>query len=164
MLTMRRLNGLLAREEFVAVSELSWFHLTVEFDSPLVIDLRAQGSHPSERLLKIGERVGMKPSPRSWELFELADRMSVVVRFIELGAFNTLGAVPALYSGGTSLSASMVDIINLWEMATGDSVKDHGVRVAGPGTGAVAAGIAPPRAPLSASGNGHRPVTGRLQP
>jgi hypothetical protein len=168
MLTMRRLNGQLAREEFVAVSELSWFHLTVDFDSPLVIDLRAQGVDPSERLVKIGERVGMKPSPKSWELFQLADLMSEVLRFIELGAFNLQANVPVLYTPGNALSANMVQIISWWETATGDSVKDHGVRVTGPGT----AGIQPLPAPrqaqsarsLSSNGNGHRPVTGRLQP
>ena len=169
MLTMRRLNGLLAREEFVAVSEMSWFHLTVEFDTPLVIDLRAQGSDPFDRLVKIGERVGMKPSPRSWELFQLADLMSGVLRFIELGVFNTEIAAAAFYTGNTSLSADMLNIINLWEMATGDSIKDQGVHVSGPGA-AASPGQSRPQMPphaqparsLSSSGNGHRPVTGPL--
>lgn len=170
MLTMRLLNGQLAREEFVAVSELSWFHLTVDFDSPLVTDLRAQGADPSERLVKIGERVGMKPSPRSWELFQLADLMSAVLRFIELGAFNSTANVPSLYTPGTALNTSMLQIISLWATATGDSVKDHGVRVTPPG--ATTAAIQPPPSPrqaqparsLSSNSNGHRPVTGRLQP
>jgi hypothetical protein len=168
MLTMRRLNGLLAREEFMAVSELSWFHLTVEFDTPLVQDLRAQGSDPFDRLVKIGERVGMKPSPRSWELFKLADLMSGIVRFIELGAFNNAAVVPALYTPGTSLQNDMLAIIDLWQMATGDSIKDQGVRVSkpGPAVSASQSGSQPrpaqPAHSLSSSGNGHRPVTGPL--
>jgi hypothetical protein len=162
MLVMRRLNGQLAREEFVAVSQLSWFHLTVESDTPLVVDLRAQGSDPWDRLVKIGQRVGMKPSPRSWELFQIADLVSAVLRFIELGLFDSSSATPALYTPTTTLQTDMIRIIDLWEMATGDGIKDQGVRVT---TGsAQPQRHAPPAHSLSAATNGHRaghrPVVG----
>ena len=164
MLTMRRLNGQLAREEFVAVSQLSWFHLTVELDTPLVVDLRAQGSNPYERLVKIGERVGMKPSPRSWELFQVADLVSTVLRFIELQSFDSATAAQTLYTGSTSLQRDMIRIIDLWEMATGHAIKDQ-ARPAGRDFAKPPA--APPRRaqparPLSAGSNGHRPVTGSV--
>jgi hypothetical protein len=164
MLIMRRLNGQLAREEFVAVSQLSWFHLTVEVDTPLVVDLRAQGSNPYERLVKIGERVGMKPSPRSWELFQVADLVSTVLRFIELESFDTSAAAQTLYTGSTSLQRDMIRIIDLWEMATGQSIKDQ---VRAPGRDPARPAVAPPRRaqparPLTAGSNGHRPVTGSL--
>ncbi len=163
MLDMRRLNGQLAREEFVAVSQLSWFHLTVESDTPLVTDLRAQGSDPFDRLTKIGERVGMKPSPRSWELFQIADLVSTVLRFIELSSFDSSAQAETLYKGNTSLQRDMIRIIDLWEMATGDSIKDHGVRVSAPGAAKPAAQLQRPAQPArSASSNGHRPVTGPL--
>jgi hypothetical protein len=165
MLDMRRLGGQLAREEFVAVSQLSWFHLTVESDTPLVTDLRAQGSDPFDRLTKIGERVGMKPSPRSWELFQIADLVSTVLRFIELSSFDSSAQAETLYKGNTSLQRDMIRIIDLWEMATGDSIKDQGVRVSAPGPAKPQAQLqrhTQPARPLSASGNGHRPVTGPL--
>ena len=166
MLLMRRLNGQLAREEFTAVTQLSWFHLTVESDTPLVRDLRAQGSDPYDRLVKIGQRVGMKPSPRSWELFQIADLVSAVLRFIELGYFDTSANTPALYTPSftgapSSLQRDMVRIIDLWEMATGDSIKDQGVRMA---AGAAAKPQpqrhARPTHSLSAATNGHRPSVG----
>src|SRR5262249_38326466 len=50
MLGDRRLSGTLSREEFHAVATSSWFHLTVGFDSPIIVDLRAQGSSPEQRL------------------------------------------------------------------------------------------------------------------
>jgi hypothetical protein len=39
MFDMRRRNGQLAREEFVHVSTMAWFHLTVDSNTPLVRDL-----------------------------------------------------------------------------------------------------------------------------
>src|SRR5215203_7483533 len=59
MLKDRRENGNLSREEFFFVATMSWFHLTVEIDSPIVKDLKADGSNPGERLRAIGERVGL---------------------------------------------------------------------------------------------------------
>jgi hypothetical protein len=164
MLIMRRLNGQLAREEFAAVSQLSWFHLTVEIDSPLVVDLRAQGSNPFERLVKIGERVGMKPSPRSWELFQVADLVSTVLRFIELGFFDTSVTAQTLYTGNTGLQRDVIRIIDLWEMATGHAIKDQ---VRAPGRDPAKPAATPqrraqPARPLTVGGNGHRPVTGSL--
>lgn len=59
MLTARRQHGNLSREEFVFVSMMEWFHLTVEFNSPIVETLRADASDPAQRLFKIAERVGV---------------------------------------------------------------------------------------------------------
>lgn len=165
MLDMRRLNGQLAREEFVAVTQLSWFHLTLESDTPLVVDLRAQGSDPFDRLTKIGERVGMKPSPRAWELFQMADLVSTILRFIELGSFDSSANAETLYKGNTRLQRDMIRIIDLWEMATGDSVKDQGVRVSAQGAAKPQAQLQrhpQPARSLTSGGNGHRPVTGPL--
>jgi hypothetical protein len=155
MLVMRRLKGLEAREEFVAVTQLSWFHLTVESDTPLVVDLRAQGSDPYDRLVKIGQRVAMQPSPRSWELFQIADLVSAVLRLIELGIFDNTNAAAALYTPSSTLQRDMIRIVDLWEMATGDGIKDQGVRVAA--GAAQPQRHAPPARSLSAATNGHRP-------
>ena len=46
MLRTRRETGNLSREEFVFVSWMSWFHLTVDSDLPIIQDLRAQADAP----------------------------------------------------------------------------------------------------------------------
>ena len=130
MLQMRRRGGNLARDEFVHISTMSWFHLTVERDTPIVVDLRAMGTDPADRLAKLGERVGIRPSPRARELFEIADLVSGFVRFIELGAF-TSSNVNTLYQFASPLRTDVVRIIDLWEMATGDSIKADAVRLSG---------------------------------
>ncbi|SED60568.1 hypothetical protein [Jiangella alba] len=133
MMAMRRRGGQLAREEFVYVATMSWFHLTLETpDTPIVVDLRADATNAADRLAKIAQRVGLQPAARSRELFELADLMSAMLRAIELGAFDTGEKAETLYvplAGGVNaqLLQDMNRIIDLWQSATGDRVKDRPV-------------------------------------
>jgi hypothetical protein len=158
MMTMRRRGGQLAREEFVHVTTLSWFHLTLETDTPIVVDLKAEATNPADRLAKIAERVGMAPAARAYELFELADLMSALLRAIELGLFDRGQDAETLFlpiTGNEGLVRDMNRIIDLWQSATGDRVKDRPsqpVRVPGlPATGRSAAGGGPSRAPAAPS-------------
>ncbi len=135
LLQMRRRGGNLAREEFVHVSTLSWFHLTVDLDSPVIVDLRAQGTDAADRLIKLGDRVGIRPPAHARELFELAELASGLVRFVELGYFNSPVNVQALYAAPSQLRDDVQRIIDLWEMATGTTLKASAVRVVGQGRG-----------------------------
>lgn len=129
MLRTRRLGGNLAREEFWSVSLLSWLHLTVEFDSPVVKALRAEGSSADQRLLKIGERVGLPAPMRTKSFFDLADPMSRLLILIEFDTFRDAAAVPALYTPG-ALEADLRTIITHWSLATGHDLKTRRTRVA----------------------------------
>ena len=104
LLQMRRRGGNLAREEFVHVSTLSWFHLTVDLDTPVIVDLRAQGTDAADRLIKLGDRVGIQPPAHARELFEMAELASGLVRFIELGYFDSPVNVQALYAAPSQLA------------------------------------------------------------
>jgi hypothetical protein len=121
----RRRGGLLAREEFVHVTVLSWFHLTLQTDSPIVRDLKAEATSPADRLALIAQRVGLTPAARSRELFELAEKMSSVLRSIELGLFDDPTSAATLFNATTTLGNEMRDLINLWQSATGERVKDR---------------------------------------
>lgn len=132
MLKLRRRGGLIAQEEFAYVSMLSWFHLTVESDTSVVVDLKAEagaGGNAADRLKAIGARVGITPPRESRELFELAGLMSPLMWFIEAGAFDDEPAAEMLYrSNGVTqtplLSDTMIRIIDLWQSATGSRIKD----------------------------------------
>lgn len=128
MLGMRRRGGLLAREEFAYVSTLSWFHLTLETDTPIVVDLKAEGTSAADRLAKVAQRVGMAPAARSRELFELSDLMSAFLRAVELGLYDTGETAQTLFLRlGTNdrIISDMNRIIDLWQSATGERVKDR---------------------------------------
>jgi hypothetical protein len=143
MAEIRRRGGLLAREEFAYVATLNWFHMAVDTDTPIVKSLRAEteSGNAADRLRRIGERVGMKPSPASRELFELADRVAILMRLIDRRIFDAADDARLLFDTsviGNPLPAEMTEIINRWQSATGDPVKELAVRAAPPATKVVA--------------------------
>jgi hypothetical protein len=160
MLTNRRRNGNLSREEFFFVSLMSWFHLTVEFDSPIVVDLKAQGSSPAERLKKIGERVGLPAHGRAEDLFSLADPASTTLLAIESGLFKDISQVgnfyrnPVLPATTNPLRDDIKTIITNWSTATGRNVKGEPVTASPAATSPAAV----PTAAVSPNGGSPVPV------
>ena len=146
MAEVRRRGGMLAREEHVYPATLSWFHLAVQTDTPIVRSLRAEtgGGNAADRLRRIGERVGMTPSPASRELFELADQVAVMLRLIESKVFNAPEDARLLFDTtvpGNPIVVAMTDIIDRWQSATGDPIKQLAVTLSGgPASGGQAAG------------------------
>jgi hypothetical protein len=99
MLQSRRTNGTLSREEYWAVSTMSWFHATVlDKEHPIVRDLKAEAPSAEECLFKIAQRVGYPAHGLSKSYFELAEPLSRLLTAIETGIYNNVGAVPALYT------------------------------------------------------------------
>jgi hypothetical protein len=134
LLQLRRQGGMLAREEFAVTSMMSWFHLTVEYDTAVVSDLKAMagpGGNPADRLAAIGARVGIAPSRQSRELFELADLISPLLWCIELGLFTSSTNAELLYRRNgipnPVIAQNMNRIIDLWQSGTGERVKDLAV-------------------------------------
>jgi hypothetical protein len=124
MLRSRRQNGNLSREEFAFVSAMSWFHLTLEYDSPIVRALRAEATGVEQRLFKIAERVGMPAHGLSKNFFDIADPISRIMIQIEFGDFNDPDSVTALFTptpGGQE--TDMRTIITHWTAITGRDVK-----------------------------------------
>lgn len=123
-LLARRLGGALSREEFDAISMLSWFHLTLLFNTAVTRDLRADAAGPTDRLRLIGQKVGLLPHSRTDAFLQLAQPMSIILRAIELNAIPT----PAdLYNG--PFTADMLTIITQWSIATGMNLKDATLRM-----------------------------------
>ena len=124
-LQVRRLRGNLAREEFFFTAMMSWFHLTLEYDTPVVVDLKALASSPAERLRKIGERVGISPHPKARNFFELAEPASSLLRFIELERFNQTNTAEVLYdlTPNNKIREDALVVINHWSSATGRDLK-----------------------------------------
>lgn len=126
MLRSRRQSGNLSREEFAFVAMMSWFHLTLEIDSPIVTSLRAEATGVENRLFKIAERVGLPAHGLSKSFFEIADPISRLLIQIELGTYNDVAAVRALYDREAFPDGPEPDlrtIITHWTAITGRDVK-----------------------------------------
>ncbi|MCZ7638674.1 MAG: hypothetical protein M5U12_23025 [Verrucomicrobia bacterium] len=126
MLNARRLNGNLRREEFFSVVMMSWLHLTVSYDVPIINDLRANATSPEQRLFKVAERVGFPAHGLSRSYFGIAEAMSRILIFIE--SRNTPASplvatdLYASSAAGTNVS-DMRTIITHWSIITGRDIK-----------------------------------------
>lgn len=133
MLRVRQRNGNLKREAFFLVSKASWFHLALEFNSPIVVDLKAEATSPEERLRKIGERVGIPAHTKSESFFLMAEPLSRILIGIERGLFNTPAGAQTLYAqpqGQTNaIRDDMMTIITHWSIAAGRDIKAREVAV-----------------------------------
>ncbi|WP_395110163.1 hypothetical protein [Actinomadura sp. SCN-SB] len=167
VLRMRRRGGMTSAEEFWAVAMLSWFHLSVESDTTVVSDLSARagsGGNAADRLSAIAGRVGMAVPGIARSLFELADALSPVVWFIELGFFDDLSTAELLYRSRGMPSAVVADqmgrIVNLWQDAFGDPIKSLAVSARSSAVPSARPATAPPSSsglPVP-SANGAGPV------
>jgi hypothetical protein len=135
MLRLRRLDGNLSRDELLHVSTQSWLHLTISFDSPVIVDLEAQGNAPEERLLKVGERVGLPAHSPSGSYLRLADDMSRILRAAEASQFNNVAGAQTLYDK-TAAPPLIFDLMNAiirdWSIATGRDMKARRVSMTAP--------------------------------
>jgi hypothetical protein len=129
MMATRRLNGNLSREEFRAVTLMSWLHLAVMYDSAFVQWLSASGSSPEQRLQKIAERVGMSAHSKSKALFDLAQPFSFLLQSIETNFYNSIANVPWLYTPGQPIERIAEVVIDQYYLATGRDLKATQVAV-----------------------------------
>jgi hypothetical protein len=138
-------NQNLAREEFASVLTTTWFAFIISDDTPVVQFLNCQSSTIGERLMKIGNKVGIPAHSKCQSLFEMAGAASHVLRTIEIGnVLNNPALMPdilrSLIPSATpdarnmNLMTDLLILINNWEKATGHKIKN-------PGAGAISGSV-----------------------
>jgi hypothetical protein len=128
MLTSRREGNNLWREEFVYVSLMDWFHLTLMFDSSIVTDLKADGQSEEQRLFKIAERVKLPAHGKARAFFKMADPLARILRGIEDRIFTD--PIKDFFPPSTAIStqrqkdsqADIREIITQWSEATNQNL------------------------------------------
>jgi hypothetical protein len=109
----------LSREEFSAVIMASWFFHIIEYSSPLITFLNCDATTAGERIIKLGEKVGIKAHRKSQFIFELAPSLAYVLREIELGRYDD---VESRLNDPDELKI-ILSVINNWEVTTGHIIK-----------------------------------------
>jgi len=103
---------------------MSWFHLTLEFDSPILKALRSEGNREDQRLYRVAEKVNLPAHAKAYDFFQLAEPMSIILTQIEQGDFNTPSGVDAIFNPiPNPLEGSIRTIITHWSIATGRDMK-----------------------------------------
>jgi hypothetical protein len=133
----------LSREEYGSVLFMSWLFEVISYNSPFVEYLRCTGNTPGERLINIGNKVGIPAHSKSEAIFEMAPPLAALLRLIENGAFNPnqLATVTLIIqalvpgSGATPEQVQMLNsillAINNWELVTGHNIKGFDATIKG---------------------------------
>lgn len=128
-------NQNLSREEFSSVLMATWFTFVIADDSPIVQFLNCQSSTVGERLIKIGNKVGIPAHTKSQSLFEMAGAAANILRTIEQGGVfdnparmptllkSLVPPVPPVATDDMNLMSDFLTVINNWEKATGHKIK-----------------------------------------
>ncbi|WP_119079210.1 hypothetical protein [Chitinophaga alhagiae] len=124
----QRNNGDITKQEFFFVSMMAWFHLSLEYNSPIVRAFGINEQSPAQRLFALANIVGVPANGLSENLFRLADNMSILLTMIESGIFNDEANVPQLYSNTSPISAVMKQIIFNYSHVSGNNLKARAVK------------------------------------
>ena len=109
----------LSREEFSSVIMVTWFFHIIEYSSPLILFLNCDATTPGERLLRLGDKVGIKAHRKSQYIFEMAPQLADILRKIEIGILDVKVAIQT----PTIDLNYLLSIINNWEITTGHVIK-----------------------------------------
>lgn len=124
----------LSKEEYSSVVMMVWLFEAISYESPIIQFLRCNGGSPGERLINIGNKVGLNAHSKSEGLLEIAPAMNTLLRRIELRDYNDEAAVNIIIkSEANGLPNSdpnraalndLLRIVNNWEKATGHRIKN----------------------------------------
>lgn len=135
-------NSNLSREEYQATFINSWFTYIISFDSEIVKFLHCQSSTIGERLIKIGNKVGIPAHLKCQSLFEMAGACGNILRKIEDGnilddqtrmqlIIKSLLSGPPTNDQDKNIMIDLLTIINNWEKATGHNIKNPSANIRG---------------------------------
>ncbi len=148
-------NMNLSREEYSAMLMTSWFTFIISRDTPVVQFLNCQSSSVSERLLKIGSKVGIPAHSKCESLFEMAGpALSIfnilesalpptvppgTLRYLEdptrirvmLYSLNPPASLPPPFPTDKQNMNNFLTLINNWEKATGHRIKNPEANIRG---------------------------------
>jgi hypothetical protein len=124
----------LSMEEFASVVLVSWFTFIICDNTEVVTFLNCQSSTIGERLIKIGDKVGVAAHTKSQALFEMAGAAAFVLNLLEAGGYldssgNVQNMITSLDPGNAlTLDSDNMNyfllVIHNWEKATGHTIKN----------------------------------------
>ena len=131
----------LSMEEYASAMIVTWFTFIISADTQLVNFLNCQSSTIGERLIKIGNKVGIPAHTKCQALFEMAGAAANIMNLLEIGTYlestANLQTMLSSLNPGTLASInsdymnSFLTVINNWEKATGHRIKNPEANIRG---------------------------------
>jgi len=123
LLGARRMGGMLDRVELDAATMAGWLALSLGSSSAVIADLGARADTPAERLVRVGQRVGLAAHAKSEALLALAEPLSFLLRTLESMPTDSTSldheVVASLYRPHTPAGAAARRVASGWSQATG---------------------------------------------
>jgi hypothetical protein len=155
-----RFGGRFAREEFTAVSKLSWLGLALYTNNFLIQDLQCEAGDQAGRLENLAMRANMRSHLQSRHLFNLAQPLSYFLQTIEMNTLSTIAGAQSTYQPvtGNVVEQNAEVVVDEYSAATGIDLKAKPVSMIERTKAAPAPRIPPPHA-LPAAGTAHHTGT-----
>jgi hypothetical protein len=120
-----RIGGRFAREEFTAVSKLSWLGLALYTNNFLIQDLQCEAGDQAGRLENLAMRVNMRSHLQSRHLFNLAQPLSYFLQTIEMNTLSTITGAQSTYQPvtGNVVEQNAEVVVDEYSAATGIDLK-----------------------------------------
>lgn len=114
----------LSKLEYHAVVMAEWFNHAISYNSPIVREMSAEGVTASERLSRLGQRVGIPVHSKASNFLDLAPLMATLLRLFELDEVDN-DYLTAIANSSTRPYALITSIIHNYQLATGRDIKNQ---------------------------------------
>lgn len=114
----------LSKLEFQSVIMAEWFKHALSFNSPIVVEMGAEAVTPSERLKKLGLRVGIAAHSKSSNFMELAPLLASFLRLVELDEIDN-DYIASIANPSTVPYTLVSTILHNYQLATGKDLKNQ---------------------------------------
>lgn len=114
----------LSKLEYHSVVMAEWFNHAISYNSPIVKEMGAEGVTPSDRLSRLGQRVGIPCHSKTGNFLDLAPLMATLLRLLELDEVDS-DYLTAIANPQTRPYALITSILYNYQLATGKDLKNQ---------------------------------------
>ncbi len=114
----------LSKVEYHSVVMAEWFHHAISYNSPIIMEMGAEGVTPAERLNRLAQKVGMNSHSKSSNFLDLAPLLATLLRLLELNEIDN-SYLNAIANPLTRPYALITSILYNYQQATGKDLKNQ---------------------------------------
>ncbi len=114
----------LSKVEYHSVVMAEWFNHAISYNSPIVMEMGAEGVTPAERLNRLAQKVGMNSHSKAANFLDLAPLLASLLRLLEMNEVDN-SYLAAIANPLTRPYALITSILYNYQQATGKDLKNQ---------------------------------------